>query len=207
MTQIKDLFTEAKKVIASFKEKDAQLDKQEQELHAELAVLQEEMTNNILATEEATVTELVYLKIQSKDIIQKTEIIKVLLEELEEERTALKLEFAPQYSRVLGQAKTHEYNATKIAEKYKYQMLKEIADIGKQMQTQYFEIAPDIDEVIKDSKVLGQYPRFAYAYNYDNYKPSFSWFDKAVVSKNEVLSATGGHIPEGVKEPQEQDVK
>ena len=205
--EVKDLFIEAKEVVAEYNERVSKLDDQERELNAELIALQDEMTANILDQESASVSELVYLKIQVKEINQKTEIIKVLLEELAEERTELKLEFVPKYRYALGNTGINEYNATKIAEKYRYLMLKEISDIGKQMQQQYREIAPDIDEVFGDSKVLEQYPRLAYSYTYDNYIPSFSWFETSVVSKNEVFSACRGNLPQGLKEPKEMDVE
>lgn len=205
--EVKDLFVETKKVVAAYKEKVKELDQQERELNAELMVLQEELTNILLDQEGATASEMIYFKIQAKEINQKTDIIKVLLEELAEERTALKLEFVPKYREALNKTTVSEYDATKIAEKYRYLMLKEISDIGKQMQKQYYEIAPDIDEVFGDSKVLEQYPRLAYSFTYENAMPSFSWFETSVVSKNEVFSACRGNLPQGLKEPKEMDVE
>ncbi|OZT14622.1 hypothetical protein CHN50_02200 [Priestia aryabhattai] len=206
---VKDLFTETKKVIADYKAESEKLDQQERELNAELAVLQEEMTNNILDQETATVSELVYLKISAKEIVQKTEIIKVLLEELAEERTALKLEFTPIYRSAIRQdAKSKAvYNATEIVEKYRYQMLKEIADIGKQMQSQYHEIAPDVYEVFEDIEVKKEFPRLEYVFNQEQFEPYFGWLGDSVVHKNDVFVATRGYMPDGVKEPKEKDVE
>ncbi len=205
---VRDLFTETKKALAEYEAKAKQLDLQERELNAELNVLQEEMTANILDQEGATVSELVYLKIQSKEINQKTEIIKVLLEELAEERTALKLQFTPIIREALRKdgAKRTPYNATEIVEKYRYQMLKEVADIGKQMQRQYHEIAPNIYEVFEDSEVKKEFPRLEYVFNQEQFEPYFGWAYDSVVSKKEVFTATRGYMPEGVKEPKEKDV-
>ncbi|AOZ90684.1 hypothetical protein BK049_11875 [Bacillus xiamenensis] len=205
--KVKELFTEAKKVVEEYKAKAEELAEQEKELKADLEALQQEMTMNMLEQENAPVSERVYLKIRNKEIVSKAEIIDTLLEELEEERTALKLEYVPKYREALGKADIQEYNATKIAEKYRYLMLKEISEIGRQMQEQYREIAPEIDEVFQDKGVLEQYPRLAYAYTYENYVPSFSWFENSVVSKNEVFSACRGNLPHGLKEPKEMDVE
>ncbi|WP_394190573.1 hypothetical protein [Paenisporosarcina quisquiliarum] len=207
--EVKNLFVETEKVVAAYQEKVNKLDRQERELNAELNVLQEEMTSNILNQEGATISELVYLKISAKEIVQKTEIIKVLLEELAEERTALKLQFTPIYRTALRTDianRNGRYNANDIVERHRYEMLKEIAGIGKQMQKQYFAIAEDIYEVFEDSEVKTEFPRLEYAFNQELFMPSFGWFGDSVVSKKEVFNATRGYLPEGVKEPKEKDV-
>lgn len=206
---VQDLFVETKKVIEAYKEKAEQLDQQERELNAELAVLQEEMTNNNLAQEGVTVSEMVYLKISAKEINQKTEIIKVLLEELSEERTALKLQVTPIYRTALRHdtAKTSCYNATEIVERYRYEMLKEIAEMGVQMQKQYRDISEDVYEVFEDSEVKKEFPRLEYVFNKDQYTPQFGWFSDSVISKKDVFTATRGYLPEGVIQPIEKDVE
>ena len=201
--KVKKLFTEVEKVMAAYKEEAEKLDKQERELNAELESLQAEMTANILAQENAGVSDLVYLKIQAKDISQKSEIINILLEELKGERTELKLKYVPLIRQSLAKSPKSEYQATEIVERYKYGMLAEIAEIGKQMQSQYYEMAPEIAEVFEDEGVLEQYPRLKYHFTYDSYKPSFSWLDKSVVSKNEVTMACSGSLPQGLKQPKE----
>ncbi|MES9757729.1 hypothetical protein ABWK29_14775, partial [Priestia megaterium] len=197
----------AEKAIAAYKTEATKLDEQERELNAELSTIDAEMTANILAQENATVHELVYLKIQAKGLVQRTEIINVLLEELAEERTALKLEFVPVFREALGKSACNEYDATSIAERHRYELLTEVAEIGKQMRDQYQKIAPDILEVFQDERVLERYPRLGYSYTYDRYRPTFHWMNKSVVSKDEVFSACSGFLPQGLKAPKEEDVK
>ena len=201
--KVKKLFTEAEKVIAAYKEEAEKLDNQERELNADLSVLHEEMTANLTEQANAGVSELVYLKIQAKEIVQKTEIINVLLEELKEERTELKLKFVPLYRQALAKSPYSEYEATEIVDRYKYQMLKEISEIGKQMRTQYYKIAPDLEEIFHDKYVLEQFPRLAYTHTYDTYKPKFSWFNNSVVSKSDVLTACDGALPANLKQPKD----
>ncbi|MEW4286735.1 hypothetical protein [Priestia koreensis] len=203
--KVKPLFAEAEKAIAAYQEEVKKLDEQEQELKTELTVLQDEMTANLLDQENASVSELVYLKIQAKEINQKTDIINVLIEELKDERIELKIKYVPLIRSALGQTGAYEYDATKIAEKYRYLMLTEIASIGQQMQEQYRKISPHIAEVYEDKEVLERFPRLRDHFTYENYQPRFSWFDKSVVSKNEVFSACRGGLPQGLKKP-EQDV-
>lgn len=205
-TKVKPLFKEAEKVIAAYKDEVQQLDNQEHELNAEHESLQAEMTANLLAQENAGVSDLVYLKIQAKEISQKSAIINVLLEELKAERIELKLKYVPLIRKSLATSPKSEYNATEIVERHKYEMLAEIAEIGKQMQSQYYEMAPDIAEIFEDEGVLKQYPRLKYHFSYDSYKPSFNWLDRNVVSKNEVTIACSGSLPQGLKQPT-KDVK
>lgn len=202
-TKVKPLFKEAKKVIAAYKEEVQKLDNQERELEAELSVLHREMTTNLTEQETADVGTLVYLKIQAKEINQKAEIINVLLEELKQERTALKLKYVPLIRQALGKSPYPEYEATEIVERYKYQMLKEISEIGKQMRTQYYEISPDLEEIFHDKGVLEQFPRLAYTHTYDSYKPKFNWFNNSVVSKSDVLTACDGALPANLKQPKD----
>lgn len=204
MPEVKPLFIETEKVLAAYKEEVSKLDEQERELNAELSTIEAEMTANVLAQESSTVHELVYLKIQGKKLVQRNEIINVLLEELAGERSALKLRFVPVLREALGKTPYHEYNATEIAERYRYMMLTEIADIGSQMREQFREIAPDIREVFQDEKVKEQYPRLAHSFEDDRYRPSFSWMTKSVVSKDEVFSACKGWLPQGLKAPKEE---
>lgn len=209
LIQVRDLFVETKKVVIEYEVKVSKLNEQECELNAELNALQEEMTSNILDQKGASVSELVYLKISAKEILQKTEIISVLVEELAEERTALKLEFTPIYRTALRTDianRNGRYNANDIVERYRYEMLKEIAEIGKQMQKQYFAIAEDIYEIFEDSEVKKEFPRLEYAFNQEHFVPSFGWFGDSVVSKSDVFTATRGYLPEGVKEPKEKEV-
>lgn len=207
--KVRNLFVETEKVVNQYKAKADKIDQQERELNAELNALQDEMTSVILDQEQASVSELVYLKIQAKEINQKIEIISVLLEELTEERTALKLEFTPLYRTAIRNDVHNKagYSATEIAEKYKYLMLKEISEIGSQMQEQYRKIAPDIYEVFEDSEVRKEFPRLEYVFNDEQYRPVFGWFSDAVVSKNDVFTATRGYLPQGVKQPVEKDVE
>jgi roadblock/LC7 domain-containing protein len=208
MEQVKviNLFTETEKVIAEYKVRSEKLNQQESELNAELIVLQKEMTANMLAKESAAISELIYLKIQGVDIVTKTEIINTLLEELAEERTDLKIEYVPVYQEALKndrQSFAGMYSANEIVNKYRYQMLKEIADIGKQMQGQYTAIAPEIMDVFEDAAVKEKFPRIEYLFNRDHYKPVYGESINTVVHRNDVFLATGGQITDRIPKPKD----
>lgn len=203
--KVKDLFLETKKVVATYKEKVGELDQQENELKAELDTLTHELTLNLLDQEGATLSERIYLKAQAKGINSKVEIIDTMLEEIDEAKTALKMEYVPIYREVLQQDRKgfSQYNANEIVDHYRYQMLKEIADIGKQMQSQYNELAPDIFEVFQDPKVKENFKRIEYSFNRDHYKPSYSESIDTVISRYDVFNATGGAISDRIPTPKD----
>ncbi|MCI3146182.1 hypothetical protein C5137_07555 [Bacillus cereus] len=205
--EVKDLFVETKKVVADYKEKAGVLDQEEQELQKELVALQEEMTAILLDQEGANLSERIYLKAQAKGINSKVEIINTMLEELEEKRTALKLAYVPVLQDVLrkDRSASHEYNMTELAIRHRYELLTEIAGVGKQFQKQYHTIAPDIYEVFEDPKVKEEFPRIEYSFNQDQYTPFFTWFETAIVSRNEVFSATRGNLPDHLQAPKEAE--
>lgn len=203
--KVKDLFLETKKVVATYKEKVGELDQQENVLKAELDTLTHELTLNLLDQEGATLSERIYLKAQAKGINSKVEIIDTMLEEIDEAKTALKMEYVPIYREVLQQDRKgfSQYNANEIVDHYRYQMLKEIADIGKQMQSQYNELAPDIFEVFQDPKVKENFKRIEYSFNRDHYKPSYSESIDTVISRYDVFNATGGAISDRIPTPKD----
>ncbi len=203
--KVKDLFVETKKIIAEYKEKAGGLDQEEQELKTELVALQEEMTAILLDSEGANLSERIYLKAQAKEINSKVEIIHSMLEELDEKRTALRLAYVPVFQDVLRKERTaaNEYDVTELAIRHRYELLTEIAGIGKQFKKQYHAIAPDIYEVFEDTKVKEEYPRLGHSFHQDQYQPFFSWFETSVISKNDVFSATRGNLPEHLKQPKD----
>ncbi|TKC18179.1 hypothetical protein [Robertmurraya kyonggiensis] len=207
MKQVKELFTESKKVIEEYKSKVEELDQQERELQADLETIQQELTDNLLEQETATISEVVYLKIRKREIVSRSEVINVLLEELNEERTALKLQYTPILKDVLVQDRKalNEYNATEIVEKYRYMMLSEIAEMGKAVNSQFHSIAPDVMEIFDDKTVKERYPNIYHAFNQEQYKPSLQWANDTVVTKNDIFLANGGRLPQGLKQP--KDVK
>ncbi|MRX52365.1 hypothetical protein GJU41_00145 [Bacillus idriensis] len=205
--KVADLFFETKIVVAEYQEEAFQLDEQGRELKAELEALQEQHTANLIAQENASVSERVYLKIESKGIIQKSEVIGSLLEELENEHTELKLKFTPILQEALRKDRMilSQYDVTELAIKYRYLLLTEIAEIGKEMQGQYHAIAPDVMEIFEDPAVKEANPRLEYSFHADQFKPGLSWFDKSVVSKNELFAAVRGNLPQHLATP--KDVK
>ncbi|OSX87039.1 hypothetical protein BTJ45_05277 [Bacillus mycoides] len=203
--EVKDLFVETKKIVAEYKGHAELLDKEEQELQKELVAMQEEMTAILLDQENANLSERIYLKAQAKGIHSKLEIIHSMMEELSEKRSALKLAYVPVFQDVLrkDRSNANEYDVTELAIRHRYELLTEVAGVGKQFQQQYHAIAPEIYEVFEDAKVKQEYPRLEHSFNQEQYQPFFTWFETSIVSKNEMFSATRGNLPDHLKQPKE----
>ncbi|PEW04511.1 hypothetical protein CN425_05100 [Bacillus cereus] len=203
--EVKDLFIETKEVLTEYKKHVEVLDKEEQELQAELVAMQEEMTAILLDQENANLSERIYLKAQAKGINSKLEIIHSMLEELNEKRSALKLAYVPVLQDVLrkDRSSANEYDVTELVIRHRYELLTEVAGVGKQFQQQYHAIAPEIYEVFEDTKVKEEFPRLEHSFNQEQYQPHFSWFGASIVSKNEMFSATRGNLPDHLKQPKE----
>ncbi|EOO29179.1 hypothetical protein ICM_03150 [Bacillus cereus BAG1X2-3] len=203
--EVRDLFVETKKVVNEYKGHAEVLDKEEQELQAELVAMQEEMTAILLDQENANLSERIYLKSQAKGINSKLDIIHSMLEELNEKRSALKLAYVPVLQDVLrkDRSSANEYDVTELAIRHRYELLTEVAGVGKQFQQQYHAIAPEIYEVFEDTKVKEEFPRLEHSFNQEQYQPHFSWFEASIVSKNEMFSATRGNLPDHLKQPKE----
>lgn len=203
--EVRDLFVETKKIVAEYKVKAEVLDKEEQELQAELVAMQEEMTEILLDQENANLSERIYLKAQAKGINSKLEIIHSMMEELNEKRSALKLAYVPVFQEVLrkDRSSANEYDVTELAIRHRYELLTEVAGVGKQFQQQYHAIAPDIYEVFEDAKVKEEFPRLEHSFNQEQYQPFFTWFETSIVSKNEMFSATRGNLPDHLKQPKD----
>lgn len=203
--EVKDLFVETKQVIAEYKAKAENLDQEEQELQAEMVAMQEEMTAILLDQEKANLSERIYLKSQAKGINSKLEIVNSMLEEVNEKRSALKLAYVPVFQEVLrkDRSSSYEYDVTELAIRHRYELLTEVAGVGKQFQQQYHAIAPEIYEVFEDAKVKEEFPRLEHSFNQEQYQPFFTWFETSIVSKNEIFSATRGNLPEHLKQPKD----
>ncbi|MCY8938082.1 hypothetical protein [Peribacillus frigoritolerans] len=205
---VKDLFTETRKTVKQYKAKCKDLNKQESELKSELVALQAEHTANILSQETANLSERIYLNLQAKGLVDKASVINAMLEELEEKRTALKLQTVNSLQESLGKDNRvkAKYNANEIVDDYLYRMFAELTEIGGQMQSQYRAIAPSILEIYEDPKVAESFTATQLRFDADEYRLSYWQANKTVVHREHIRLAGGGHMPSEIRPPA-KDVK
>lgn len=197
-TVVPDLYIEAKKAVNAYQEEVQHLDAQEQELKAELAVLQEEMTQNMLDQEGSSVSDRIYLRIRGKEISSRADIIATVLAELQEERQELKLKYATIFKEALVEDRKQSPNFSAkvqaIIDGHIYAMLAEVADLSGQLKQQHNSISGGINAVYQDEKVNEVHRNLRYRFDWDIYKPSFSNFGKTVLNRNHIDYSLGGHI-------------
>jgi hypothetical protein len=202
---VDDLFTETRKTVKQYKAKCKDLNKQESELKAELVNLQAEHTANLMGQESATLSERVYLNLQAKGLVDKSSVINAMLEEVEEKRTALKLETVSSLQEALtkdARVKS-QYDTNEIVDGYLYKMFAELTEIGGQMQSQYRAIAPEVLEIFEDPKVQEAFPN-KLRFESDSYKMPYWQANKTVVNREDIRWACGGHMPPNVRKPKKE---
>ncbi|MEP9409712.1 hypothetical protein ABKP09_25915 [Peribacillus frigoritolerans] len=200
---VKDLFNETRKTLKQYKEKSEDLNKQESELKAELVAIQTEHTANLMGQETATLSERIYLNLQAKGLVDKASVINAMLEELEEKRTALKIETVSLLQGALSKDNRVkcQYDANAIVDGYLYRMFTELTEIGGQMQSQYRAIAPDILEIYEDPKVSESFTATQLRFDADEYRLSYWQANKTVVHREHIRLAGGGHMPSEIRPP------
>lgn len=195
---VSDLFVEAKKAVTAYQAEVQLLEAQEEELTAELEVLQQEMIQNVLDQEGANVSDRVYLRMRGKEISVRSDIIATVLAELEEERHGLKLKYVSVFTAALAEDRKNSpsYSAKvqEIVDGHLYAALEEVADISTQIAQQHSAVAGGINEVFLDEQANEVHRNLRYRFGWESYKPSFSNLGKTVMNRHHVDYATGGAI-------------
>lgn len=202
---VADLFTETKKVVKQYQAKNEGLNQQESELKSELVDIQAEHTANLMSHETATLSERIYLNIQAKGLADKAGVINAMLEEVEEKRTALKIQTVASLQEAItkdARVKS-QYDTNEIVDTHLYRMFTELTEIGGQFQNQYRAIAPEVLEIFEDPKVQEAFPN-KLRFDSDSYKMPYWQANKTVVHREDIRWACGGHMPPNIRKPQKE---
>ena len=197
-----DLFKYTKEAIKGYNDELKFIEEREAELKRQLTELQTKLTQNLIAIDtERDVKNVISVKKENYELSQDSKIIEALLEEIDENKTELKLHYVPIYKQALieDSKRTNQYQVNPLVDEVKYEMLNAIADLGAEMKRQYFEIYGDVQEVYGDSKVqefIHPRPRL----DIERFTPVYGEASPIVISKNEVFSAVSGNAP---KKPSE----
>ncbi|WKA56813.1 hypothetical protein [Planococcus shixiaomingii] len=195
---VPDLYVESKKAVAAYQNEVQLLDAQEDELNAELELLQQELTQNIMDQEGANVSDRVYLRMRGKEISVRADIINSVLAELEEERHELKLKYVPIFGGAMAEDSkgkpSYSAKVQEIMDCHLYTMLEEIADMSEQLRQQHDAISSGLNAVYQDSKVNEVHRNIRYRQDWERSKPNFYTIGKSVLDRYHVDAATNGYI-------------
>ncbi|KKK37528.1 hypothetical protein WQ57_13910 [Mesobacillus campisalis] len=191
-----NLFEGSKKALQAYRAEVKKINEQEKKLKETLEGLQAEHTANLLDQEITDdVSQLVYLNRQARDIIMETQVIESMLERLAEAKTETKLKYAPIIKDATYKdlsVKGKKYDLTDFATNIRYQFIEAVAEVGREMDTQYREIAPEILELFQDEAVLEVYPRMKYEFNREYWKPTIQLSE--FLSESDLTYAKMGSI-------------
>lgn len=206
-----NLFPLTKKVCKEYESELSKLVKRQDELERELKRLQEQHLKQLLDKDQAyEVSERVYVSRQIKEIDNEVQIINVIKEEIEEEKTALKIEFAPKFkdsidadhiTNIVG-----KYSANDIVDEFRYEMIMFVIELSLAMQSQYREVSGIVNSVIGDAAVNENYPRISNSFPSHYGMPSYGESMPYVISRNHLFLAREGQFPQDIKRPKRSEV-
>lgn len=206
---VPELYKETKKAVKAYQNEVHLLNSEEQEFNAELEVLQQEMTRNMLFQEGSGVSDRVHFRMHSKEISDRAEIISAVLAELVEDRHDLKLKYVPIFASAMaedGKGKpSYSSKVREIVDSHIYTMLEEIADMSAQLKQQHDDISDGLNEVYQDPAVNEVHRNIRYRMDWERSKPSFTNFGKTVLNRYHVDSATNGYIHADFKNKQPKE--
>lgn len=193
---VPEMYTKTKEAIATYKVELVKLLQQEDQLKAELEILQDEIVENTLAKEVAGVSEKVYLLAENQEISSRSRIIESVLDELTEEKHLLKVKYMEIYRHTLGDdgAVSRQFNVNTIVDTHLSAMFSEITSIATQMRNQHMEIFDDMEEVFADERINQEYRNARYKFTRDGYKLPYFENRSNLLKKDHINYALGGYL-------------
>lgn len=201
-----DILMHTKVAVAVYKAELQLLEDRGEKLAEKLATIQQSHTDNLLKLDSCTdVDEIITLKFENINLVSNSKVINSLVEGLAEEKTELKIKHAPLFETALredGNARKGKYSANQIVDTMRYGMISAVADIGKEMQSQYFAIEADVKDLFDDVAVQEVHVRIGRGFTAERFQPTYSEFDKTVVSRQDIFTAASGQMPPNLRKPE-----
>ncbi|QTL49965.1 hypothetical protein [Priestia aryabhattai] len=195
MIEEMDIYKETKKEIEQYEAEKALIDARKQEIENRMEHLQKALTENMLACEtyKHEPSTVINLKHEQRELNRDLEVLNLMLDEMKEEYVELKLKYAPIFRQAGNKEKGKHISVTEEIEETKYVMLTAIAELSSEMRRQYLEVEDALTEVYNDPTVRENL-RYREVVHGEYPSPSFSYFETAVIHKNEVFGATRGYV-------------
>ncbi|KAB2454619.1 hypothetical protein F8160_09575 [Bacillus sp. CH126_4D] len=204
-----DLFTATKEVLASYEAEKEVLEKREEALTERLAQLQEQHTQTMLDREIAkdNPSDYIYLSAQLTKIDDEVKILLSLQDQLTEDFTALRQEFAPTiqatYSKDLREKDKLPVND--MVDYVRYELIKSIHDYAREVRNQQAPLMATMSEFLDDKEVMEANRGFQRLFEFDATNLHYSESQKSVIDRMHVFSACSGNMPSEIRKP--KDVK
>lgn len=204
-----ELFTATKEVLASYEAEKEVLEKREEALKERLTQLQSQHTQTLIDREVAkdNPSDYIYLSAQLTKIDDDVKILISLQDQLKEDFTALRKQFAPTiqetYSRDLREKDKLPVN--NMVDSVRYELIKAITDYAKEVRKQQAPLMTTMSEFLDDKEVMEANRGFQRLFEFDSTNLYYSESQKSVIDRMHVFSACSGNMPSEIRKP--KDVK
>lgn len=195
MTNIKELFPQTKKLLNDYQDHKQTLLNEYDQLQMELENTSQQIANILLNKDAAVLSEQIQMNLDHKHLVEKLEVLGVMMETNEEKQGQLKVHYAGllKDARKEERAILREYDANEIIDRHKAAMLNEIAAIGSQTTEQYRNLLPSILEIIDCEEVKEIHPRSYMLFQEPYLMPyEHKYIGKAIVSREDIDKARFG---------------
>jgi hypothetical protein len=192
-----DLFPQTKEVITAYQNEVSKLDQKELELKGRLEALQCQLTSNFMEKELTDdLSLLVNLSLQAKDINSEADVLNTMLEQVNEKKLEVKFRYVPIYQQALRNdyQEVLKIDANGIVEQLRYALLKAIADLSNEMNSQYQEVAPAIYQVYEDPTIMKSFPALQHQFYKKMYTPRYMEANSIIIQRQDVFTAVEAGI-------------
>ncbi len=190
------MFTATKEVLANYEAERKVLEERETFLTERLAHLQEQHTTMLMDRESAkgNPTDYISLSTQLTKIDDEVKILLSLQDQLKEEFTALKMEFAPtiRTTYIKDVAAKSEFDVIKTVDYVRYELIQAIADYAREVRSQDAPLMPAIGEFLDDAEVMEENRSFQRTFEFDRTNLHYSEFSKSTIARQDIFSACAG---------------
>ncbi|MDM5334965.1 hypothetical protein QUF56_17350 [Ureibacillus composti] len=132
------------------------IEEREEELKLQLSKLQTKLTQNLLALEtEQNVTKVIEMKKENYSYNEESKIITHLLEEIQEDIIALKIQWGKIYKSAIDKdvSEVRRYHVTEMKREIEREVEVAAADISKEISRQFWSIYHDVQEIYGDEEI------------------------------------------------------
>lgn len=202
-----ELFTATKEVLASYEAEKGTLEKREEALTERLAQLQEQHSQTLIDREVAkdNPSDYIYLSAQLTKIDDEVKILLSLQDQLKEDFTALRQEFAPTIQETYRKdlRKKDKLPVNDMVDSVRYELIKAITDYAREVRNQQAPLMTTMSEFLDDKEVMESNRNFKRLFEFDATHLYYSESQKSVIDRMHIFSACSGNFPSEIRKPKD----
>ncbi|PFK03464.1 hypothetical protein COI97_14465, partial [Bacillus cereus] len=147
----------------------------------------------------------IYLSAQLTKIDDEVKILLSLQDQLKEDFTALRQEFAPTiqatYSNDLREKDKLPVND--IVDSVRYELIKSIYDYAREVRNQQAPLMTTMSEFLDDKEVMEINRGFQRLFEFDSTNVYYSESQQSVIHRQDIFTACSGNMPTEIRKPKD----